>query len=101
MSALVEIFIKPNCEKSIQTLDMISEWGNIDEVIVVGNLDEYTKNALEKEIIRYQPNEVSYISEEEFGEEELPQVVFDQSLSLNYEELVGAYEEEDLDQYFT
>ncbi len=101
MSALVQVFVKPNCEESLTTLSMISEWGNIHEVIVVGSLDEDTKNALEKEINKYQPDEVSYISKEEFVEGELPQVMFDESLTLNYEELVQAYDEEDLDQYFT
>lgn len=48
MSALVQVFVKPNCEESLTTLSMISEWGNIHEVIVVGSLDEDTKNALEK-----------------------------------------------------
>lgn len=101
MSALVDVYVKPNCEKCINALSMVSEYGGIDRVFVVGDVDEKTKKSFSEQITTYEVDGIEYISKEKFGDGTLPHVEFDQSLSLNYEELVEAYDSQDLDQYFT
>lgn len=107
MSSYVQVYVKPNCEKSPIMMSMVSEWGNIHELIVVGDYNDNTKAEFENENQDF-CNEFRYISdiewlqiiEQEEMENTLPQVSFD-GICLNYEELEEAYDNEDLDQYFT
>ncbi|WP_019518634.1 hypothetical protein [Faucicola boevrei] len=99
MSALVQVFVKPNCEKSLKALEMVAENGGIDDVVFFGEID--------KEMAKYSNDAVSQINEDadilaEFKKEglELPVVMFD-SWTVGYDELLEAYETEELNGYFT
>lgn len=100
MSALVQVFVKPNCEKSLNALDMVSEYGGIDEIVFVGEIDE-TMAEYSNDVVRQVNNDDTDILEE-FKKEglELPVVMFD-SWEVGYDKLLEAYETEELDQYFT
>lgn len=100
MSALVQVFVKPNCEKSLKALDMVSEYGGIDEIVFVGEIDE-TMAEYSNDMVRQVNNDDTDILEE-FKKEglELPVVMFD-SWTVGYDELLEAYETEELDGYFT
>ncbi|MFW2176565.1 MULTISPECIES: hypothetical protein [unclassified Moraxella] len=99
MSSYVTVFVKPDCEKCINAIDMVMEYGGIDEIVVVGKKDNDTTKAFGEKMAEYADG-VTYISEEENGEDALPQVYFD-SFSVSYDELLEAYEIEELDGYFT
>lgn len=100
----MQVYVKPNCEKSLEALNMVTEYGGIDQIFVVGQIDEEQKDIFENELEAYEADEIMFISEkefrEEFKEESLPLVLFD-SFDVGYEKLLEAYESEELYQYFT
>lgn len=103
MSSYVQVYVKLSCEKSFNAIDMVSEYGNIDEIVVVGDYDDTTKAEFENKNEDF-CNDFRYISDDEWSEEvehgTLPQASFDGS-SISYEELLEVHKTGELDSYFT